>query len=196
MPLIKSKSKKAMSENIKTEMHAGKPQKQAVAIAYATRRRAKKMASGGRIKPSEPIQYHSSHPNDRQEPGKEDLLAPFRMSNENEDLDEVSARQPRGEERQACQHGTEYSMCPMCNDEDNEAPGKYAYGGEVDYDSDIDEEDNNYKDNHTLAMAEAIMRKRAMQNVRPQHNEEMNYAHGGMAEHNPQDLGIVLSHSA
>ena len=33
MPLIKSKSKEAISKNIKTEIKAGKPQKQAVAIA-------------------------------------------------------------------------------------------------------------------------------------------------------------------
>ena len=42
MPLIKSKSKKAFKENIRREMKAGKPQKQALAIAYATKRRAKK----------------------------------------------------------------------------------------------------------------------------------------------------------
>jgi hypothetical protein len=35
MPLDKGKSKKAFSKNIKTEMAAGKPQKQAVAIAYS-----------------------------------------------------------------------------------------------------------------------------------------------------------------
>lgn len=40
MPLIKSKSKKAVSSNIKTEMEAGKPQKQAVAIALSTARKA------------------------------------------------------------------------------------------------------------------------------------------------------------
>ena len=40
MPLKKSTSKKAFSENVKAEMDAGKPQKQAVAIAYATKRRA------------------------------------------------------------------------------------------------------------------------------------------------------------
>jgi len=40
MPLIKSKSKKAIGKNIKTEVAAGKPQKQAVAIALSTARKA------------------------------------------------------------------------------------------------------------------------------------------------------------
>jgi hypothetical protein len=40
MPLIKSTSKKAFSENVSREMHAGKPQKQAVAIAYSVKRSA------------------------------------------------------------------------------------------------------------------------------------------------------------
>jgi hypothetical protein len=40
MPLKKGKSKKADSENIKTEMEAGKPQKQAVAIALNTARKS------------------------------------------------------------------------------------------------------------------------------------------------------------
>jgi hypothetical protein len=39
MPLIKSGSKKAVSENIKTEMSAGRPQKQAVAIALSLKRK-------------------------------------------------------------------------------------------------------------------------------------------------------------
>lgn len=38
MPLIKSTSKKAFDENVSREIHAGKPQKQAVAIAYSVRR--------------------------------------------------------------------------------------------------------------------------------------------------------------
>ena len=40
MPLDKSKSKSAIGKNIKTEMKAGKPQKQAVAIALNTARKA------------------------------------------------------------------------------------------------------------------------------------------------------------
>lgn len=38
MPLEKGKSKKAFEHNIKAEIKAGKPQKQAVAIAYSKAR--------------------------------------------------------------------------------------------------------------------------------------------------------------
>ena len=40
MPLKKSTSKKAFSDNVRAEMKAKKPQKQAVAIAYAVKRKA------------------------------------------------------------------------------------------------------------------------------------------------------------
>jgi hypothetical protein len=42
MPLLQSKSKAARQQNIRTEIHAGKPIKQAVAIGYAIQRRAKR----------------------------------------------------------------------------------------------------------------------------------------------------------
>jgi hypothetical protein len=41
MPIKKGYSKKTVSQNIKTEMKAGKPQKQAIAIALETARAAK-----------------------------------------------------------------------------------------------------------------------------------------------------------
>ena len=47
MPLIKSKSDKAFKKNISTEVKAGKPVKQAVAIAYSVKRGAQKMTDGG-----------------------------------------------------------------------------------------------------------------------------------------------------
>ena len=45
MPLVKgqaARTKTGMSENIRREVAAGKPQKQAVAIAYAQARKSKK----------------------------------------------------------------------------------------------------------------------------------------------------------
>ena len=47
MPLVKgqkARTKKGFSENIKTEIKSGKPQKQAVAIAYSEADEAKKKA--------------------------------------------------------------------------------------------------------------------------------------------------------
>jgi len=55
MPLIKSTSKAALSKNIATEVKAGKPLKQAVAIGYAEKRAAGKS------------EHHSSHSAKRSE---------------------------------------------------------------------------------------------------------------------------------
>lgn len=48
MPLIKSTSAKAFKQNIKTEVAAGKPLRQSVAIAYNTKREAGHSANTGK----------------------------------------------------------------------------------------------------------------------------------------------------
>lgn len=50
MPLMQGRSKKAFSKNVETEMKAGKPQDQSLAIAYDIKRKnsKKKMAYGGK----------------------------------------------------------------------------------------------------------------------------------------------------
>lgn len=46
MPLKKSTSKQAFQQNVKAEIAAGKPPKQAVAIAYSEKRQASKSKKG------------------------------------------------------------------------------------------------------------------------------------------------------
>jgi hypothetical protein len=48
MPLVKSSSKNAFRKNISAEVKAGKPMKQAVAIAYSEKRDAAKKGSKGK----------------------------------------------------------------------------------------------------------------------------------------------------
>jgi len=49
MPLMPGKSKAAFGKNVKTEMEAGKPMKQSLAIAYNMKKKSKKMAFGGGV---------------------------------------------------------------------------------------------------------------------------------------------------
>lgn len=54
MPLTKSPSKEAFTTNLKKELGAGKPKKQALAISYSTQRKSKSgltEALGARKKP-------------------------------------------------------------------------------------------------------------------------------------------------
>jgi hypothetical protein len=46
VPLIKGYSQKSISKNIRTELKAGRPRKQAIAIALSTARAAWKAAKG------------------------------------------------------------------------------------------------------------------------------------------------------
>ena len=64
MPLIKSASPQAVSDNIRAEIGADKPQKQAVAIALDIARRAKRAkrrAFGGKLTPGESMPHARMH---------------------------------------------------------------------------------------------------------------------------------------
>lgn len=66
MPLMNSPSKKAMSKNIETEMKAGKPQKQSIAIAYSIQKKnkRKKMADGGETQQNPKLEESKKQPTD------------------------------------------------------------------------------------------------------------------------------------
>lgn len=95
MPLMKGKSEKAFGHNVAAEMHAGKPQKQSLAIAYAVKRRmGKKMAAGGMVpkedlaKEHDPIMHNQAQGNEDLHPGlgldkaKNMLMAEQHLSHE------------------------------------------------------------------------------------------------------------------
>ena len=59
MPLIHSTGARAFGENVKREMAAGRPQKQAVAIAYSERREAAKDSHHSSHSAKRSLHYHS-----------------------------------------------------------------------------------------------------------------------------------------
>ena len=100
MPLIKSTSAKAFGKNVAAERHAGKPEKQAVAIAYAEKRAAGLS------------EHHSSHSAKRSEHYHSkvaDTVEPVRVD-----------RGPNKMTR---------AVRPMMNDEDDTASAGSAYRG-------------------------------------------------------------------
>ena len=72
MPLNKSKSRAAFQENVKTEIAAGKPPKQAVAIAYATQGEKKSAA-----KSAAKSEHHSDHSARRSEHYHQHVAGPI-----------------------------------------------------------------------------------------------------------------------
>jgi hypothetical protein len=107
MPLIKSKSDKAFKSNIKAEVAAGKPVKQAVAIAYSTKRAAKK-AIGGSMDSDDydapPRTRYRPAPDARSFDSDIDYYNATRGSNDRDDDEETPPnRQEKAEMRRTAQ---------------------------------------------------------------------------------------------
>jgi hypothetical protein len=122
VPLIKGKSKKSFGKNVETEMDAGKPQKQALAIAYAMKKKAKKYSEGGQITDNyqdacseDCVQPCAVHQSNRQEGGFEDHEG---------DIKHPNSSAMSEDERKLNQHG-EHEEGRQGNE------GRYAEGGEA-----------------------------------------------------------------
>jgi hypothetical protein len=82
MPLNKSKSKAAFEQNVKTEIAAGKPPKQAVAIAYATKG-----------------EHHSSHSAKRSEHYHSKIIAPTKIQRGSMKMTQARGQQQNAEDQ-------------------------------------------------------------------------------------------------
>lgn len=67
---MKSKSKAAFGHNVGAEMNAGKPQKQALAIAYSIKRKGRKMAKGGVVPPQHEAKEQQEHDHPMEHPAE------------------------------------------------------------------------------------------------------------------------------
>lgn len=78
MPLKHGKSEKSFEHNVSTEMDAGKPQKQALAIAYAVRKKAmkQKKAMGGMIEAPKTMIPGAEMESEEEKKRKEEELQP------------------------------------------------------------------------------------------------------------------------
>lgn len=65
MPLKEGKSQTSFEHNLKAELVAGKPKDQALAIAYAVKRKAQHKEKGGMVRSTRPgamaIKAHAKH---------------------------------------------------------------------------------------------------------------------------------------
>lgn len=87
MPLIKSDKPKAFSHNVKAEISAGKPQKQAVAIAYSEARAAKHPHHSDHSK-KRSEHYHKTVAATEVRPSSTKMTRSEHQLNNNEDFEE------------------------------------------------------------------------------------------------------------
>lgn len=154
MPLMKSASKKAFGKNVETEMEAGKPQKQSLAIAFSTQRhnKKKKMAYGGKAEADGAVDPAPRKPDDKRLPEDEYMAGHFadggEVDNDAEESPEVKAA--------ATQEQDDINRSIADRTRARQAEGKpgYAKGGAV-HPMDLMSDDE-----RATSIADAILAKR------------------------------------
>lgn len=160
MPLIKGKSDRAFSQNVRTEMHHGKPQDQSLAIAYNMKRKAQKMASGGDCyahgTPDCPTchaegGFIGSHQSPSTSKDQEHHEIPF---HEDETRDYMPPHEPGAERNEMATEEDDRDLDQHGEDEQGPYGTMMAEGGQI--------EDNEQTSEHMLDMVGRIMKQRQM----------------------------------
>ncbi len=141
MPLSKGTSKKAFGKNVEIEMEHGKPQKQALAIAFSVQRqnKKKKMAEGGKVRDQYDTSVYKSHleRTDRRSPAKKAAAVNQTVSFKGSEADgEPKGIHPGAKDNYSSPAMREYmsskspsgSATPQSSDE--HAPNKKAFSGQ------------------------------------------------------------------
>lgn len=158
MPLIKGYSEKSVGKNIGREMEAGKPRKQAIAIALETARQAKKRAGkwmGGRVEADVKRGYPESMGAETVAPDKQDwdLEGPDAMTHRKD-----TSGEPHAAERKALDFKNEGSDAP--------AGFSYTYHQSADYKSPVLEHlhptdiTDQYDPEDEMSIARALKKRR------------------------------------
>ena len=186
MPLLKSKSKKAVAENIKAEMASGKPQKQSIAIALSVQRKARaKKAQGGEIRAADGRPDASSRDIRSMAMAKGPKSGAQELDARDEHMDTVDSRDEREMQMldsKPLKHKSELRAASGRPDVDNdeERPGSIAEaimhkrrlmmakGGEVDLEENAEEHHNHYDDlNEMAADHESYSEEAALEHSQP-----------------------------
>lgn len=190
MPLIHGKSPKAFKKNIEAEMHAGKPQKQSLAIAYSIKRKAehsKKMAKGGMVHPDadnaktdRDLEMMDKHPLDMSPEldARKEHMATIDSGDEDdsEDMRMLKGKKPEmSSELDARKEG----MADIDSGDDNESEDmRMMHGMHGDIEPDLHDEQHMPTADEHDDMIDRIMMKRKMM------------AKGGMAEHDDEQVDL------
>lgn len=159
MPLLPGKSRKAFKHNMEAEMDSGKPQDQALAIAYSVKRKKKKMAHGGEVKNESAISEQRPMPEEKAAAPAPQMPKPSRMPLKMPKMVPTSSFSVRMRDQEEDPKMDQPMPESIMEHEEPEMdqPDLLAEGGMIDMDQELEDEDEM---EHAASIASAIMSKR------------------------------------